>query len=171
MKPAVDDPFSIQKRYWNVYTNLTLAKAELLKLQEFEAIQKAVNNTSAKSQTAIQLVFVDKKEPYAPTFAEIKDYLCGNVFMQFYTDPYKDQTSENFMLIDMNCRVFEAENNQLGMHFYFDKFETLHFNKSAGNDTVFWVNRTDYNEQFFKLTFTDKLEFIKAGPNEMYFNE
>ena len=80
--------------------------------------------------------------------------------MQFYSNPYKDQTSENFINVNMNCNMFNSSNNSVGLHFYFDKFETLTFNSSAGNDTVLWFNRTDYNQQLFNLTFTQKLEFI-----------
>ena len=44
--------------------------------------------------------------------------------MRFYTNPYAEQTSENFMLVKMDCQTFALDEKQIGIHFFFPNFTT-----------------------------------------------
>ena len=104
--------------------------------------------------------------------------------MYFYSNPkstmpktQKDQDSEadkyEFQ-IDLECEVFEIvkniedeQINEIVVHLYFGSDAT----KEQTNISTMFINRTDFNEQYFKLIFDPELEFLEIRKNQMYFRE
>ena len=53
---------------------------------------------------------------------DLEKFLCEKAKMRFYTNPYNEQKSENFMLVKMDCEMFAFGKDKLGLHFFFPNF-------------------------------------------------
>lgn len=118
--------------------------------------------------------------------SDIENYLCEYVTMFYHTNPYNDlaldpTSKQNNMNISLSCKVFdyidmdqeEQYREQLvGIHHYFDKEIVI---KGAEDITdaklkdLLFINRTNYNEQYFKIEFEgDQLEFLQIKESVLY---
>ena len=93
--------------------------------------------------------------------------------MLFYTNPYHfvdkyhmndDTTGE--IKIDLKCEAFEliddiTQKDLVAIHNYFpDDFEIQSTHDKPLNETEFFINKTDLNEQYFQISYQKNMEYI-----------
>ena len=102
--------------------------------------------------------------------------------MVFYSNPFNDapitgKPAENEIQLELSCRVFQAYNSQLKkdqtvVHHYMPQNlnENIRSSKYGGDiqPDSFFINRTDLNEQFFRIKYTDSLSFLDVESSTLY---
>ena len=101
--------------------------------------------------------------------------------MQFYSNPYLESPSNtktgNFMLFNLGCEIFdyydnEREEDLTVIHYFFENNEPIESNNDLEDiKDKFYINRTEMNEQFFRMEFDKNLEFMEVLKVQMYMRE
>ena len=98
--------------------------------------------------------------------------------MYFYTNPNNDKyinlgAEQNEIIFELTCEAFEME-DQVVVHNYMDRENTFKKLKSPGfipDQSLaksFYVNRTDLNEQYWRMEFYKDLEFMRINKTQMF---
>ena len=87
----------------------------------------------------------------------IKDFMCSNIQMKFLSNP-----GDKEKVYDLECTSFEADSLAY-LH--------LHFDSGTISDDTLSINRTDNSYQYFDVSFSSNLEFMKILTSKMYFRE
>lgn len=104
--------------------------------------------------------------------------MCENSNMIFYTNPYLDIAKvndpdfvHNEIVVNMICEVFplidEVSKEPLyAIHNYISKESQI--DGEGEHQDTFYINKTDFNRQYFEITFEKKLEYVEIQKSLMY---
>ena len=152
----------------------------IAELREKERLAKQQAEYDNRSGLSIQVALVEQKIEMDPS--SVAEYFCNNwTKMTFYSNPFLEDPSKpnegNYLRYNLGCEVFdfydnEREEEQIVIHYFFEDTEPAESNFQLDDiKDKFYINRTELNEQFFRMEIDKNLEFMEILKVQMYMRE
>lgn len=152
----------------------------IAELREKQRLAKQQAEYETRSGLSIQVALVEEKIEMDPS--SVAKYFCNNwTKMTFYSNPFLEDPSKpkegNYLLYNLGCEVFdfydnEREEDQIVIHYFFEDTEPTESNFALDDiKDKFYINRTEFNEQFFRMEMDKNLEFMEILKVQMYMRE
>jgi hypothetical protein len=161
----------------SAYGNLTqdiqeIAAAALIAKNRNEFLAKAELATAAVSD---EVIVIDQDE--------IEQFMCAHSFFYFYTNPFDDHIqnpskAQDEQFLDGQCQVFNfydiVTNKNLSVLHWFMNDQNLNIRTNIEDEDLkasLVVNKTEMNNQYFRLEFNKELEFLSTTKNQIYMRD